>query len=63
MNTKLVLMMLMITSVILIFEAETVISTGTPCRTPKHCAEPCKAKGCKHGKCMNGKCRCMLCSK
>uniref|UniRef100_A0A1W7RB23 AKTx n=1 Tax=Hadrurus spadix TaxID=141984 RepID=A0A1W7RB23_9SCOR len=61
MNTKLVLIMLMITSVILVFEAETVSSTS--CINPKQCTELCRAKGCKHGKCMNRKCHCMLCSK
>uniref|UniRef100_A0A1W7RB51 AKTx n=1 Tax=Hadrurus spadix TaxID=141984 RepID=A0A1W7RB51_9SCOR len=66
MNTKFVLMMLMTTAVILVFEAETV--SGTRCVSPQQCREHCTAKGCNGGKCIVQsnrivRCLCNLCSK
>uniref|UniRef100_A0A1W7RB29 AKTx n=1 Tax=Hadrurus spadix TaxID=141984 RepID=A0A1W7RB29_9SCOR len=61
MNTKLFLMMLMITAVILFFE--TVSGDGTRCIGQPQCADDCRAKGCSHGRCVNAICRCMYCGK
>uniref|UniRef100_A0A1W7RB45 AKTx n=1 Tax=Hadrurus spadix TaxID=141984 RepID=A0A1W7RB45_9SCOR len=63
MNTKLLLVMLMITAVILFFEAETISGDGTRCIGQPQCADDCRAKGCSHGRCVNAICRCMYCGK
>uniref|UniRef100_A0A1W7RB54 AKTx n=1 Tax=Hadrurus spadix TaxID=141984 RepID=A0A1W7RB54_9SCOR len=68
MNTKQVLVVLMISSQILAFEALTVSDTDIRCFNAQQCKELCEAKGCKDLQCMPSigglkKCRCRLCSK
>nr|P0C8X8.1 RecName: Full=Potassium channel toxin alpha-KTx; Flags: Precursor [Hadrurus gertschi] len=66
MNTKVVLIMLMITSVILVVEAETLFTAN--CLDRKDCKKHCKSKGCKEMKCEQiikptWRCLCIMCSK
>uniref|UniRef100_A0A1W7RB36 AKTx n=1 Tax=Hadrurus spadix TaxID=141984 RepID=A0A1W7RB36_9SCOR len=59
MNTKFVLMMLMITAVILVSEAE----AGDPvrCVSKEQCTAHCKNKSCKSGKCKRISSRKLIC--
>uniref|UniRef100_A0A1W7RB27 AKTx n=1 Tax=Hadrurus spadix TaxID=141984 RepID=A0A1W7RB27_9SCOR len=59
MNTKLVLMMLMITAVILVSEAEA--DDHVRCVSKQQCTAHCKNKGCKSGECHQIKNRYLRC--
>uniref|UniRef100_A0A1W7RB37 AKTx n=1 Tax=Hadrurus spadix TaxID=141984 RepID=A0A1W7RB37_9SCOR len=57
MNTKFVLMMLMITAVILVSEADDPIR----CVSKEQCTAHCKNKSCKSGKCKRISSRKLIC--